>query len=122
MIRTNASADPGTRPRTSTVDRPTLMRRAAIEYDRLGAVLAGLGPGLDTTRRMRRLGRTDEPLLFPTGAESDMTSSVAATARTQVGRCRALCRVTRPSGRPALSGATGGRRTVCFSVDVSSVQ
>lgn len=41
MTRTQATIA-GTAPRRSTLDRPTLMRLAATEYDRFGSMLAGL--------------------------------------------------------------------------------
>ena len=43
MTETARSADTGIRPRTSTLDRATLMRLAATEYDRFAAMLLGLG-------------------------------------------------------------------------------
>ncbi len=42
MTQSNSLADPPTAPRTSTLDRPILMRLAATEYVRFGALLAGL--------------------------------------------------------------------------------
>lgn len=42
MSQTKALADPPTAPRTSTLDRPTLMRLAATEYARFAAMLTGL--------------------------------------------------------------------------------
>ncbi len=44
MTRINALADPPTAPRTSTLDRPTLMRLAATEYDRFATALITLHP------------------------------------------------------------------------------
>jgi uncharacterized protein (TIGR03083 family) len=42
MSQTKALADPPTTPRTSTLDRPTLMRLAATEYARFATMLTGL--------------------------------------------------------------------------------
>ncbi len=42
MSQTKALADPPTTPRTSTLDRPVLIRLAVNEYGRFGTLLAGL--------------------------------------------------------------------------------
>lgn len=42
MTQTNAATEQGSRARTSTLDRPTLMQLAATEYARFAAVLTGL--------------------------------------------------------------------------------
>ncbi|MGH3634741.1 MAG: maleylpyruvate isomerase family mycothiol-dependent enzyme [Mycobacterium sp.] len=42
MSQTNALEDPPTAPRTSTLDRPTLMRLAATEYARFATMLTSL--------------------------------------------------------------------------------
>jgi uncharacterized protein (TIGR03083 family) len=42
MTRTIGTVDAGTRPRTSTLDRATLIRLAATEYERFAALLRGL--------------------------------------------------------------------------------
>ena len=44
MTRTSETTDAGTRPRTSTLERATLIRLAATEYDRFAALLRGLNP------------------------------------------------------------------------------
>jgi hypothetical protein len=45
MTQTSPAASAATRPRTSTLHRPTLMRLAATEYDRVTTLLRSLHPG-----------------------------------------------------------------------------
>jgi uncharacterized protein (TIGR03083 family) len=44
MTRSTGIANAGTQPRTSTLDRDTLMRLASTEYDRFAAALSALSP------------------------------------------------------------------------------
>ena len=110
MIGTNASADPGTRPRTSTLDRPTLMRLAATEYDRLGAVLAGLD-AQDWTRRTECAGWDVRAMAGHVLGMADMAASIRERRRQQKPRSNAVAFSSTRSPHCKLSNAPNSPRS-----------
>jgi uncharacterized protein (TIGR03083 family) len=82
MTHADALADRATRPRTSTLDRPTLMRLAATEYDRLGVLLAGLD-AQDWTRPTECAGWDVRAMAAHAVGMAEMAASIREGRRQQ---------------------------------------
>jgi uncharacterized protein (TIGR03083 family) len=82
MTQTSPTAHPATRPRTSTLDRPTLMRLAATEYDRFSALLHGLQPE-DWTRATECPGWDVQAMAGHALGMAEMAASIREGRRQQ---------------------------------------
>lgn len=82
MTQTNATADSANRPRTSTLERPALMRLAAAEYERFGTMLSGLSAD-DWTRPTECAGWDVRAMACHAVGMADMAASIREGRRQQ---------------------------------------
>ena len=82
MTRTSETTDAGTWPRTSTLERATLMRLAATEYDRFAALLQGLNPK-DWTRQTECPGWDVRAMASHALGMAEMAASIREGIRQQ---------------------------------------